>query len=222
MWGELLRRRLGLAGEDRARLGLELGHGLGARAGRGLVAGHDDALQAEGAMQRLEDDDQQDRRAVRVGDDRGTPRDLLRVDLGDDERDPVDHAERARVVDDDRAPLDRPRGPLLRDARARGEEDHVAAPEPLRVEGLDRVLLAAPRELLAGRAGRGEEAQLVDGVAALLHDREELVPDGPRGPDDPDLVRHVASGPQYGRRAAALANPRAMLPPCSTSARTRC
>ena len=70
-------------------------------------------------------------------------------------------------------------GPLTRRAGARLYQDEV----------VDLDLAVGPREAAAGRARRGEEAELGDGVLALGEDRAHHAPDLPGGADDSDAHR---------------------------------
>ena len=83
-------------------LRLELVDPLHARARDRLIGAHDHPAHPRGVVQRLQRDDHLDGRAVGVGDDPLVPGDVVRVDLGDDERDVGVHPEGARIVDDDR------------------------------------------------------------------------------------------------------------------------
>ncbi len=92
---------------------VERRHARVARAGHGLQRRHHHAGQAERA-QRRQRHRQEHRRAVRVGDDpalpavrglRGTQREVVRVDLGDEQRHDRVHPVVARVADDDVAGL---------------------------------------------------------------------------------------------------------------------
>ena len=163
------RHRL-LAVEHRARLAEQLvDRGL-AGAGDRLVGRDHEALDPRLVVEWLQGDDHLHRRAVRVGDDPAVPLDRVGVDLGDDQRHVVVHAEMAGVVDDDGARLDQLRRPLGADRSARRGEDDV--------EALDRVLAertalerrAVPIDLPAGRALGGEGNQLADREAALGKD----------------------------------------------------
>ena len=106
-----------LAGDLRLGLRPELVHPLLAGARDRLVGAHDHPPDPGGVVQRLEGHDHLDRRAVRVGDDPLVLGDVVRVDLGHDQRDVGVHPEGARVVDDDRA------GPAPRSGCTRCETD---------------------------------------------------------------------------------------------------
>ena len=108
--------------EHRARLAAQLVDRRLAGAGDRLVGGDDEALDPGRVVERLQRDDHLHGRAVRVGDDPLVAREVVGVDLGDDERHVVVHAPVAGVVDDDGARLDKLRRPLGADrAAGRGE-----------------------------------------------------------------------------------------------------
>src|SRR5262249_34899480 len=68
------------------------------------------------------------------------------------------------------------------------------------------VLAALPRELLARRPRRREEAELGEGVVPLFQDREHLATHRARGADDGDDVPHRAP-PSAGVYHAGRARP---------------
>jgi hypothetical protein len=74
-----------------------------ARATHRLVGIDDDPLQADSVAQRHQQRHQLHGRTVGIGDDAVVQRSIVRVDLGDDERDGGIHAPLARVIDDDGA-----------------------------------------------------------------------------------------------------------------------
>ena len=120
-------------------------------------------------MQRLEHRHRRHRRAVRVGDDPlAGVGDRRRVDLADDQRHVGVHPPRRRVVDDDRrrrrrtsAPAPATRSRRRRTGRCRGRSDRPCAASSTVISR------ALPRQGGAGRAGRGEVADLDDGEVAL-------------------------------------------------------
>ena len=90
-----------LAVDDLAHLPLEFFYCHCTSAGHGLIARGENPFHLERLVQRIERHERHGRRAIRVGDDTLVPRHVAGVDLRDDQRDRVVHAERARVVDDD-------------------------------------------------------------------------------------------------------------------------
>ena len=113
-------------------------------------------------------------------------RDRVGVDLGDDQRDVGVHPERRGVVDDDHAGLGERRGQRPRGGGAGGEQRDV---EPGRVGGrgvLDDDLAAGEGQHGAGRAGGGEEADLVGGELPLREDLAHGDADLAGGADDAD------------------------------------
>lgn len=179
-------RELVRLGDDLLRLAVQLGDAREARAGDRLVGGDDQRFEAGLLVQRTKDRHRGHRRAVRVGDDAlGAVRDRVRVDLGDDQRDLGVLAPGRRVVDHDRALGRDLLGERLGGASTGGEDDDVEA----RVVGRRGVLHRHTVDDRPGRAGRGEQAQLVDREVPLdedlAHDRADLT----GGSDDSDLHR---------------------------------
>ena len=184
--GELLRGRL-LHVEEGAALLLQLVDALLAGAGDGLVGGDHHALQARGLVQRLQDHDQLDGRAIRVGDDAapaGLERQLdgPRVHLGDDQRHVGVHAERGRIVHHPGAGASGIRGELAGDGRAGREERDVHAVERLGPQAADGQLLTAELQLVAFAALGSERHQLGHREFPVLEHLEHLPPHRPRRP----------------------------------------
>ncbi len=169
---------LGLPGDVGPDLRLELGDRLAARSRDRLVGVDDDPLQADRVAQRHERRHQLHRGAVRVGDDPLVGLEVVRVDLAHDQRDARLHPPGAGVVDDRAAAGGRLRRQVAGGVAAGREEGDVDAVEGLGRRLLDLHLAAAERQRAAGRARRGEEADLPD--------REARAPGGP--------------GPSSGRR----------------------
>ena len=169
-----------------------------AGAGHRLVGGHDDGLEPGFVGQRLQHRHGDHGRAVGVGDDAdGEVVEGVGVDLGDDERHAVVHAERRRVVDDDgtgRGDAARP-APSTRWRRPRRGRRRGRSSRPS-VGVLDGDLGVTPGQGAAGRTGRGEVPQLVDGEVAFCqeasHDAAHLA-----GCSE-DSYAHGHTG--YGRR----------------------
>ena len=163
---------------------------LGSReagARHGLVGADDEALEARGLVQGLQHGHRGHRGAVRVRDDAlGRVDGRVRVDLADDEGHLGVHPPGARVVDDDGAGLGEARGVRARSGRTGREQGDVDAGRVGGRDVLDDDRLAAVLDRRAGRAGRGEQAQLADRERAL---RENLAHDGADlagGADDGD------------------------------------
>ena len=106
--------------------------------------------------------------AVGVGDDTQLRLvDILRVDLGDDQRHTRIHAPGRGVVDDGGSGPGDLRGPLLRGATTGGEQGHVDAAEIRCGDVLHYDLAIAPGQGLARGTLGGEVADLVDGIVPL-------------------------------------------------------
>ena len=169
-------------------------------------------------MERLEDAGERDRAAVRVGDDAAVAERARAVHLGDDERDPVLEAVGRRLVDRDRAALDRVRDELARGAGAdREEEDVDVAARAPRGSPPRRVWPPTSR---AGRARGGEDAHVLEAVLAEQAERD--LADGAGAADDADagVTCHrprVASGCRVRPRAA----PESARPSVTSSAYSR-
>jgi hypothetical protein len=110
------------------------------------------------------------------------------VDLGDHQRHVLVHPPVARVVDDDGARGDDPRGPLGADRSAGGGDHDVEALDRLlgQLPALD--LAAGERQSLARRARGGERDQLGDRELALGEHLEDRRADRAGRTDDPDPV----------------------------------
>ena len=156
--GYLLGKVLGLhrvVHVDRARLVEQFVHRGAARPGNGLVGRYHNALDPSEIMQRLQRDDQLDRRAVRIGDNPAfrVLGDGLRVDLRHDQRDVGLHAEARGVVDDHGARLRRTRREDIGHLGAGRGEDDIDTTEVIGVEALDlENVVLAERNLTADRA----------------------------------------------------------------------
>ena len=98
-------RNDGTASQIVGRLIAQLFHGLRARAARALIRAHDDPFDGGDIVQRLQRDQHDDRRAVRIRDDAFVPFHVFRIDFRNDQRHIRLHAERTRIVDDDRSRL---------------------------------------------------------------------------------------------------------------------
>ena len=137
------------------------------------------------------------RRAVGVGDHAVV---LVRspgVDLRHDQRHAVLHAEGRRVVDHDAARRFGRRRELPAARAAGREECDVAALERFVLQLLDLVGLAVELELLAHRAGRGEEPQRGDRETPPLEDAEDLHSDCAGSADDRDVPGVHGRGDRY-------------------------
>ena len=169
-----------------------------ARARDRLIGGVDDALDAEGVIERFERHHRLDGGAVGVGDDALVPLHVLGIDLGDDEGDVVVHAPLAAVVHDHRARLDEDGSEFRRSARTRGEESkvHLAfqSHHVLFRELDDGVRLAHEVDLLARASCGSEEIVVLDGELSFGQHFEELVADHAGRADDGDVeFFHITS-----------------------------
>ena len=170
------------------RLGAQLLDRAAPRPRDRLVAGEDQPLQPDGAVDRGERHQRLHRGAVRVGDDPPVAVQRLGVDLGDDQRDVLVHAPVAGVVDDHSAGLDQPRRPLGTDRAAGGGEDEVEAGDRLFAERAALEQLAVPLDLPARRALRGEGDHLAGREAPLGEHLEDGRTDRPGRAQHPDPV----------------------------------
>ena len=177
---------LGLAVQELARLIVQLGHGRGAGAGRGLVRGDDHAGDARQVVERLERNHHLDGGAVRIGDDAVMPAHVTGVHLGHHQRHVLVHAERAGVVDHDGAMGDHGLAHGLRHGAAGGEQRDVDA-----LERFGRHLLhgqlacgnlaaALERQLLTGGTRGSQRDDLRCGEIQVVQHIQELVADGAR------------------------------------------
>ena len=172
---------------------LQLVDALLAGPGDRLVGADDHAAHPGGVVQRLERDDHLDRRAVGVGDDPLVLEDVVRVDLGDDQRHLGLHPEGARVVDDDRTGRGRDRAPLARDARPACSTARSRRPRTPRRERA-RIGWLSPRNVTVLPALRSEARNLIDaiGKSPLLEQADHPLAHGPTGPDDGHVLHDPA------------------------------
>ena len=164
-------------------LRLELVDPLHAGARDRLIGADDDPPDPAGVVQRLERDDHLDRRAVGVGDDPPVLRDVVRVDLGDDQRNVGVHPEGARVVDDDRAGRRRDRAPLPRDARPACSTGRCRRPRTHRRES-SRIGCVSPRNSTDLPALRAEARNLIDATGKRRSSSRRIIrsPTAPLAP----------------------------------------
>ena len=182
-WANFDGRRDGVARDVRPSVwDCELVDALLAGARDRLVGADDDPPDAGGVVQRLERDDHLDRRAVGVGDDPLVLGDVVRVDLGDDQRHVGVHAEGARVVDDDRAGRGGDRAPLARDARRRARQHDLDARE--RLGGELSIGWISPRNATVLPALRAEARNLIDATGKRRSSSRRIIrsPTAPLAP----------------------------------------
>ena len=125
-----------------------------------LVGADDHSPDPEGVVQGFQGHDHLDGRAIGVGDDALVLGDVVRIDLGDDQRNLRVHPEGARIVDDHRAGLRGDRAELPRDRSGRARKDDVDALERRGNERLDRIRL--PLEVNRLPALRSEARNLIE------------------------------------------------------------
>ena len=131
-------------------------------------------LDTGGVVDRLECHDHLHRRAVRVGDDAVVARQVIGVDLGDDQRHALVHAPGARVVDDDGSPPRRTRSPFGRDRAAGREESEVESLDRVGIECANLERAAAMLDLSCRRSARRQTARSrLAGKSALGHHVED-------------------------------------------------
>mmetsp|Transcript_29365 Transcript_29365/g.74858 ORF Transcript_29365/g.74858 Transcript_29365/m.74858 type:complete len:407 (+) Transcript_29365:363-1583(+) len=171
----------GLAVQHIARLLAQLLHGGRTSAGRGLVGGHDHALDVGHAVQGGHGHQGNDGGAVGVGDDGALAaanldvRHVLRVHLRHNQGHTLSHAEGGRVVHDNAASLSSHRAQDLGDGATSREQGNVHTLEALRSQLLDGVGVALELLLLASGPGRGQQLNVAVREVALLDDRQELL-----------------------------------------------
>ena len=178
--------------EDAFRLVPQLVHRFLAGAGDRLVGRDDNALDADGVMQRLQRDNQLGRRAVGVRDDAllGVAHDRIGVHFRHHEGHVLVHPPGGGVVDDDRAGGGDLRAPFPRHLAARRHQHDVDLREVELLEVMAFQGAVAIRDFLADRAARGDGVDFVCGEQALVENVEELPPDIARGADDCDARAH--------------------------------
>ena len=182
---DLVRKRLDgkvLAVQVLARLLVKLVHRLEARTTCGLVGAHDDALDAtREIVERLERDDHLDGRAIGIGDDARMPLEVLRVDLGDDQRHVIVDAKRARVVDHDTSRIHHGLAIFLGGVASAGKQRDVDALEARRRHLFDHELPIAKLDGATSRTSRGKRLDLGRREFALREYLEHLASDNTRG-----------------------------------------
>ena len=176
---ELMLERLhrqGLALRIGVDLVLQLVEAGSARAGRRLIGGRDQALQALRLMERRDSLKHDRRRAVRIRDDSLVPVEVFGVHLRHHQRNLGILTKRAGVVDHLRARLDAGVLELKRDVRLAGEEDDVQPVKAVLVRLQHMIRLA--QDLLVALA-RGKHLNLsLHRELAFLQDLDHLGADG--------------------------------------------
>ena len=137
-------------------------------------------------MQRSDRNKRDDRRAIWNGNDAA----LLhvfendRVDLRDDQRNRVVHAEAARVVHHERARLHKLRRPLTADRFTCGEECDVHALCAVAFESFNRDGSALKRKRRPSASCAREESKFGEGKLARLKDRPHFAANNTRSAND--------------------------------------
>ena len=172
---------------DRFRLLLELVDEKSPGARRRLVGGHEDALEPDLLLQRVEDDDEWDGAAIGVGDDALVSADVLGIDLGHHERHVCLHPPGRAVVDDEGAGLRRDRPVHQSRVAARGEECDVDALERGFGDLPDLELAPVVGDGHAFRPLRSEGDDALTWKVSLRQDAKYLGPDHPGRADDSNV-----------------------------------
>ncbi len=181
---DLVSGRLALD-ENAARLALQLGHALGARAAGGLVGRDDDALDAEGLTQRLQRDHEDRRRAVRIGDE-AVVADRVGIHLGHHQRHVGLQAEGGGVVHHRHALGGQRARMRLGEIARDGEQREIEMAGGLEAIGLDGNLAEGRNLFRAGATRRGEELELRHREAPLREHFHNFLTDRARGADHAD------------------------------------
>ena len=128
-------------------------------------------------------------RAVWLADDALVPREVVGVDLRDDERDCRVHAVSTRVIDDEAPVALGNRCVLLRSRPGGGEEDDIVRGRKAGFAGLfDRDLLSPELDHLPGGAGSSEEAKALHRGLAGFKQFQEFAADNAGAADHGDVV----------------------------------
>src|SRR5579872_4765137 len=143
-----------------------------ARTRHGLEAGRDDALELARVVQRLQRHHGYDGRAVGACDDALMLARCGGIDFRHHQRHRRLHSKCARLIDYDRARLDRDWRELFRLAAARGEERDIDTLERFRADRIDRERLALKGHLLADRSRRRIETDFPDREVAFFQQLE--------------------------------------------------
>src|SRR5688572_7974760 len=175
--------RHGLSRDDFADLTFQFFDGLRACAGHSLIAGGKDPLHVERLMQRVESHQSDGGGAIRIGDDAAMLLHVARVNLGNDQRHRVIHAERAGIIHHHATRPGGNRAKLLRDAPTGAEERNVDARKAVLRQFRHRHVFALEFELLADRPGGREQGQLPNGKLAFLKGLDHFDADGSRRTD---------------------------------------
>ena len=192
-----LRRGQRLVAPVGAQLRPQLGDGRRSRARGRLIRGGDDAAQRGDVAHRVQRHRDRGRGAVRDRDDALVPVEVVAVHLRDHDRDVRLHAVGGAVVDHHAAVRDDHRAPAQRCLGGGGAEDDVRAGQRLFARLLHGDRLVAVAQLPAGRARRGQQAQLRQRQPALGRDAEEDVPHGAGRADHRDhRVGHWSLAPR--------------------------
>src|SRR5208337_3333290 len=129
-----------------------------------------------------------DGRAVGIGDDSLVPGDVVRVDLGHDQRHVRVHPEGTRIVDDDRSGRRGDRAPFPGHGARSARQDDVDAAERVAHDRLDRKGFAPKGHRLADASLGGQELDRCHRKGPLLQQADHPVSHGSTGPDDGDVL----------------------------------
>jgi hypothetical protein len=115
-----------------------------------------------------------------------------------DERDARIHPPEAALVDDDAAGFLGPGDEILGDGIGRAADRQVDALEGIGLEFFDRVFLTLELDLAAGRAGGGEEGDLLEGEVALFEHVANELTHGAGGAHDGNRIKHLGNSSTVG------------------------
>ena len=171
------------AGHNVIYLLLKFCHCFFAAAGHCLIRRNDNALDLCNIIERLQCHDHDDGRAVRVGNDPLMCSNRFRIDLWYDKRNFRVHAERARIIDDNRTSLHGSRSKCLAGCAA-GKECNLYILEGIIGCFLNRIILAHKLYDFACRTLGSQKLQIGKRKITLLDQVQEFLSYGTRGAKD--------------------------------------
>ena len=164
---------------ERVDLLFQLGNALGSAAGYCLVTGSNDARHAaKGSVHRVQCHQGHDGGTVRIGNDAVVLFCVVRVHLGNNQRDSFIEAESRGVVDNDGTCGNGVRSKLRGNATTGTEERDIDALERIRSQLFHGDFFSTKSQRPAGRAGRSEKSQFANRKITLLEALEDFNPHG--------------------------------------------
>ena len=160
----------------------------------GLIAGCENACHPKCAVKRVQSQERDGRRAVRICNNATVVFDIRPIDFGNDKRHIVRHTEGGGIVHHHGATGHGRMGEVARDGTAGAEEGDVDAFERIQMQRLHRDFLAAEGEGFSSGAGGCQKAEAGDGEVAAFHNAEHFHSDCAGSANDCDSMRFCHTG----------------------------